>query len=138
MGGSLRAGALLRSLRAQADARPRGRDAAMRRRATRRPSKNGLAVIGPMARTAADLALTLDVIAGPTKPVQVDLPPARQKRLADFRVLVVDAHPLGPTAVVIRESIATLVDKLSRAGVKISQDTSRLRICAIRPAFRRF
>ncbi len=91
------------------------------------PVENGLAVIGPMARTAADLALTLDVIAGPDEAgYRLDLPPARQKRLADFRVLVVDAHPLGPTAAVIRESIATLVEKLSRAGVKISQDASLL------------
>lgn len=51
-----------------------------------------LAVVGPMARSARDLTLLLDVMAGPdplTFGVAHDmtLPPARRERLEDFRVL---------------------------------------------------
>ncbi|NUP28967.1 MAG: amidase, partial [Nocardia sp.] len=61
-----------------------------------------LAVVGPMARTARDLTLLLDVMAGPDPlthglAYDIALPPARHDRLADFRVLVVEDHPLIPT-----------------------------------------
>src|SRR5690606_7483344 len=65
------------------------------------PAEADLAVIGPMARSAADLGLLLDVLAGPDPlgngaAYRLELPPARHTALADFRVLVVDAHPLVP------------------------------------------
>ena len=54
-----------------------------------------LAVVGPMARSARDLTLLLDIMAGPdslTLGVAYDLtlPPARHERLRDFRALVLD------------------------------------------------
>ena len=61
---------------------------------------SGLGTIGPMARTAADLSTALDVIAGPDDfeagclPPPA-LPPARHDALKDFRVLVLDSHPLA-------------------------------------------
>ncbi|WP_067899931.1 amidase family protein [Nocardia vaccinii] len=50
-----------------------------------------LAVVGPMARTARDLTLLLDVMAGPDPlphglTYDVTLPPARHQRLCDFNV----------------------------------------------------
>ena len=56
-----------------------------------------------MARSAADLALALDVLAGPDELTEgigykLALPPPRHDKLADFRVLVIDKHPLCPTA----------------------------------------
>jgi len=53
-----------------------------------------LAVIGPMARNAADLALGLSVVAGPDELMEgigykLALQPPRHDKLADFRVLVV-------------------------------------------------
>ena len=49
-------------------------------------------VLGPMARSAADLALALDVIAGPDDAEAIaytlSLPPPRHTTLRDFRVLV--------------------------------------------------
>ena len=62
-----------------------------------------MAVIGPMARSAADLALELGVLAGPDElwdgiGYKLALPEPRHDRLADFRVLVIDSHPLCPTA----------------------------------------
>jgi Asp-tRNA(Asn)/Glu-tRNA(Gln) amidotransferase A subunit family amidase len=51
-----------------------------------------LPVLGPLARTAADLALALDVLAGPgdreATAYRLALPPSRHSKLEDFRVLV--------------------------------------------------
>jgi amidase len=84
-----------------------------------------LAVVGPMARTARDLTLLLDVMAGPDpltrgKAHDLTLPPARHERLGDFRVLVLDEHPLIPTGAAVRAGVervaAALVDGGARVG----------------------
>src|SRR5213080_5009462 len=67
------------------------------------PVRGDLSVYGPMARSAADLALELDVVAGADEVAEgvgykLALPPPRHDTLADFRVLVLDAHPLCPVA----------------------------------------
>jgi amidase len=90
------------------------------------PRDSDLAVIGPMTRNAVDLALVLDVIAGPDEAragvgYQLALHPARHDRLENFRVLVIDAHPLGPTASVVRAALDRLSERLARAGVKIAR-----------------
>src|SRR5690606_27085817 len=59
-----------------------------------------LAVAGPMARTAEDLQLLLDVVSGPS-PLQqpgwqLKLPTPTQKKLEDFRVLLWIDDPLCP------------------------------------------
>ena len=63
---------------------------------------SGLGVCGPMARTAADLSFALDVIAGPDEAeaaaYRLTLPPSRHGALKDFRVLLLDSHPLLPVA----------------------------------------
>jgi amidase len=89
------------------------------------PAENDLAVIGPMARSAADLALLLDVLAGPDPlstgaAYRLALPPARHTELADHRVLVVDAHPLLPTA------FDNLAGVLAKAGAKVERDSRLL------------
>jgi amidase len=65
------------------------------------PFRIDLAVTGPMARSAADLALELAVLSGPDERwdgigYRLALPPARHDTLKDFRVLVLDSHPLAP------------------------------------------
>ena len=49
-----------------------------------------ISVGGPLARSAGDLKLTLDVLAGPTgdlrKAWQFQLPPSRKNKLAEFKV----------------------------------------------------
>ena len=89
-----------------------------------------LAVVGPLARTAADLTLALDVVAGPDFPLsmayRLDLPAARQARLADFRVLVVDHHPLAGIDGEIREAIAALAAGLEAKGVKVARRSDLL------------
>jgi amidase len=88
------------------------------------------AVLGPMARSAADLALALDVIAGPDADDAVawrlQLPPPRATALRDFRVLVVDTHPLVPTAASIRGALDGLADELARAGCTVGRSDPEL------------
>jgi len=92
------------------------------------PREVDLAVIGPMARSAGDLALALDLLAGPDGPQAVayrlDLPPARHADLKDFRVLVVDEHPLEPTAGSIRAALDRLADRLAKSGAKVARTSN--------------
>ena len=95
------------------------------------PLDRDLAVIGPMARSAADLSLLLDTIAGPDpleagKGYQLALPPPRHTALKDFRVLVVDTDPLMPTDKVVRGTIDTLAANLAKAGVKVERNSPLL------------
>jgi amidase len=95
------------------------------------PVRGDLAVIGPMARSAGDLALELSVIAGPDELTEgigykLALPPPRRDRLADFRVLVIDQHPLCPTAANVRGPLNVLADKLEKAGCKVLRDSPKL------------
>jgi amidase len=88
--------------------------------------ENGLSVVGPMARSAADLSLTLDVTAGPDETregigYRLALPAPRHKELKAFRVLVIDDHPLLPTAKTMRTAIDRLAQQLVKAGVKVAR-----------------
>jgi amidase len=89
-----------------------------------------LAVAGPMARSAGDLALALDVMAGPddaeTLAYKLVLPPPRHIDLRDFRVLVVDQHPLLPTAGAVRAALDEIADRLARSGVKVERTSPLL------------
>jgi len=95
------------------------------------PVRGDLAVIGPMARSAADLALELAVVAGPDELMEgigykVALPPPRHDKLADFRVLVIDEHPLCPTASSIRAALDGLAERLGKAGCTILRASPNL------------
>jgi amidase len=89
-----------------------------------------LAVAGPMARSAADLGLALDVIAGPDDAdavaYRLALPPARRKALRDFRVLVLDAHPMVPTSSAVRAALERLCGNLARAGCEVARSSPLL------------
>ena len=95
------------------------------------PVRGDLAVIGPMARNAADLALELSIAAGPDELTEgigykLALPPPRHDRLADFRVLVIDKHPLCPTAESITTALNRLVDRLAKLEVRVVRENPRL------------
>jgi amidase len=89
-----------------------------------------LAVIGPLARTAADLDLALGVLAGPDADEAVGyrlaLPAPRPRRLADCRLLALDEHPRARTDAVIREAIAGLCGDIERAGAKVVRESPLL------------
>ncbi|OEV01975.1 MULTISPECIES: amidase [Streptomyces] len=90
------------------------------------PVEHDLAVVGPMARTARDLTLLLDVMAGPDPltsgaAYHLTLPPARHERLRDFRVLVLDDHPLIPTGSAVRAGVHRVADALADGGARVER-----------------
>jgi amidase len=98
------------------------------------PVRGDLAVAGPMARSAADLDLALGVIAGPDElsdgiAYRLALPAARHERLRDYRALVIDTHPLCPTAASIQVALGRLAERLSRSGCRISRASPLLPGC---------
>ena len=95
------------------------------------PLENGLAVVGPLSRAAADLALALDVIAGPDEEregigYRLALPAPRHDDLKSFRVLVLDTHPLGPTANAMKAALCGLADHLLQRGVRVARGSPLL------------
>ena len=95
------------------------------------PREIDLVVAGPMARSAADLALALDLIAGPDEAragiaYRLALPAPRHEELRSFRALIVDAHPLLPTAAPVRNALDRLSQRLVKAGVKVGRDSPLL------------
>src|ERR1700730_9489644 len=95
------------------------------------PVRGDLAVYGPMARSAVDLALELEVLAGPDELMEgvgykLGLPPPRHEKLADFRVLVIDTHPLCPTADSIKSALNGLADRLAKLGCRVLRESPKL------------
>jgi amidase len=95
------------------------------------PVSGDLAVIGPLARTALDLATALDAIAGPDEEsdgvgYRLILPPVRHQELREFRVLVIDSHPLMPTDGAVRGAINDLAKQLAKAAVKVARSSDLL------------
>ncbi|WP_431873423.1 amidase [Amycolatopsis sacchari] len=95
------------------------------------PADLDLAVVGPMARTARDLTLLLDVMAGPDpltfgKAYHLALPPARHERLSDFRVLVLDEHPLIPTGAAVRAGVHRVAAALTDNGARVERHSALL------------
>ena len=83
-----------------------------------------IAVIGPLARSAEDLALTLGIVAGPD-PIEaagwrLDLAPPRGHRLADYRVAVMLDDPNCPVDHEVQEILQGVVDFFARHGVQVS------------------
>lgn len=95
------------------------------------PYEGDLAVVGPMARSAADLTLALDIVAGPDEAANgvaysLALPGPRHADLKGFRVLVIDTHPLVPTAMSVRAALEQLAERLSKAGAKVARSSPLL------------
>jgi amidase len=96
-----------------------------------RPERVDFSVPGPMARSAGDLSLALDLLAGPDpltdgKGYRLALPPARHAKLRDYRVLLLDTHPLCPTAAGLRAVMSDLGDSLSRSGCQVARHSPLL------------
>jgi amidase len=94
------------------------------------PHETDLVAIGPLARSAGDLALALDVLAGPDEPMAIayrlSLPEPRHGDLKSFRVLVVDDHPLEPTDHAVRGALDRLGERLARAGATVAHESALL------------
>ncbi len=89
-----------------------------------------ISVLGPMARSPGDLALALEAAAGPDEHEAVgyrlSLPAPRHAQLKDYRVLILDQHPLAPTAGSIRAAIDGLADQLRAAGCTVGRSSPLL------------
>jgi amidase len=80
-------------------------------------------VVGPLARSADDLAIALSAMAGPDEIEaagwQLRLPPPRQKRLRDFKVaLMLDAPEIAVDRTV-QDRLQALADFLGRQKAKV-------------------
>jgi amidase len=84
-----------------------------------------LAVVGPLARSARDLALALSAIGGPNgddaKAWTWRIPPPRHTRLKDFRVGYVMDDDLAPVASDVATVYERALAELSRAGARLER-----------------
>jgi len=95
-----------------------------------------ISVIGPMARSAADLEVALDAMAGPDllddAGWRLELPDAQQTSLKDFRVAVKLNDPNSEVDQAYADQMQGLVEKLAGAGATVNDnahpdiDTGRL------------
>lgn len=82
-----------------------------------------MGVQGPLARSAFDLELLFDVLAGPVDGEEagwrLHLPPARHERLADFRVAVMPPLNLATPSADVQHAVEELVGVLRSAGATV-------------------
>ena len=84
-----------------------------------------LAVQGPLARSAVDLELAFDVVAGPDlgedAAWRLEVPPARHDRLSDYRVAVMPSIGWLPVDSDIESATTSLAEDLRRIGCSVSE-----------------
>ena len=84
-----------------------------------------LAVAGPLARSASDLKVALEVLGGPDPEEAVacrwSLPPARGTQLSDYRLGYVLDDPLCPVSSNIKEVIIRAIEALRKAGANLEE-----------------
>ena len=83
-----------------------------------------LNIMGPLARSAEDLELALDVMAGPelgeATAWRVELPAARHESLREFRVAVFPYLNWLPVSEDVRHAMNRIVGALQRAGASVT------------------
>ncbi len=88
-------------------------------------SEADLAVLGPLARSADDLALALEVLAGPAADRAVawrlELPPPRHASLRGYRAAAWLDDPACPIDAALRERYEETVAALRREGVQVDE-----------------
>ena len=100
-----------------------------------------ISVVGPLARSAADLDAALDIMAGPDPDdggyLKVALPKCEKTSLRQFRVAVKLTDPASEIDGEYADQLQGLVDRLAKAGCKVKEaepdiDTARLNDVFIR------
>jgi amidase len=91
-----------------------------------RPSAGALmGVQGPLARSADDLELLFDVVAGPDigedAGWRLALPPARHDRLGDFRVAIMPPLSVVEPSAAMQTRVEELAEVVGRAGAKVAE-----------------
>lgn len=93
-----------------------------------------LAVAGPLARSAEDLDLAMDILAAPrawdAKARRIDLPSPRGRDIGDFRIGVWLEDPYAPTDANLAEVLRQAVDALDDAGADIRLAKPEIQLAA--------
>lgn len=88
-----------------------------------------LNVAGPLARSAQDLLLELEVIAGPSaadaRAYRWSLPPARGTRLKDYRIGFVLDDPFCKLSSDVSGVLSNTIDALRKAGAHLEEGWPR-------------
>ena len=89
------------------------------------PFEVDLLVAGPLARSADDLELALDIIAGPSPSAgtayRLSFPKPRKDKLADFKVGLWLDDATCPVERSVGDALQAMADSLARAGVNVRQ-----------------
>lgn len=87
---------------------------------------NDIAVIGPLGRSAGDIALGLSIIAGPdeidARGIKLSLPAAKQKTLRDFKIAIIHDDAIAPvddTVIALSQRLAAF---LRDTGAVVNED----------------
>ena len=90
---------------------------------TGNPSPMDILDIGPLARSAGDVALGLSVMAGPddidAAGYRLALPPPRKKTLREFKVAMLVDHPTSPVERGVADLLRALADFLRSEKVRV-------------------
>jgi amidase len=82
-------------------------------------------VVGPLARDAGDLALALDVLAGPAPEAarawRLELPPPRHDHLRDYRIAAWLDDPFCAVSANVRERLEAAVAALRAEGARVDE-----------------
>jgi amidase len=85
-----------------------------------------IAVAGPIARSAKDLDLVMDLITAPKGPHslawKIQLPPPRKKELKDYKIGLWLEDPAFPTDINVLDCLQNAVDTLVKAGARIEEN----------------
>ena len=83
-----------------------------------------IAVVGPMARSAEDLALSMDIVAGAGRTDrdgwQLNLPRPARTRLRDFKVAILPSHDRAPVSAEMADRVQQVGEALARLGATVS------------------
>jgi amidase len=83
-----------------------------------------IGVVGPLARSAGDLEIAMDIMAGPdaidARGWTLNLPRPKKKTLRDFKVAVLLSDPNAEVDHTVQAEIQKLADFLARNKVKVS------------------
>lgn len=84
-----------------------------------------LNVVGPLARSAADLKVALGILGGPDSEEAIayswSLPPARGARLRDYRIGFVMDSPSCPVSSDAKEVLVEAIEALRKAGAHLEE-----------------
>ena len=84
-----------------------------------------IVVTGPLARSAEDLDLVMDLVVQPARPqrkaVRIELPAPRKERLSDYRIGLWLDDPLFPPDTDTGNRLQDMADRLASAGAKLEE-----------------